>query len=161
MVQNFIIKDWKSVIFGGLGGPGGPGNPSERWGAKTPTFLEGLQGPGRPDPQKSPISGPLKKFKVPAKVEPRSRKGTAQTSGVTQSVHKPASGSTDTSDNSVHMPCNPALPNPTKKHRLNCCVLFVRTRRLACLWEGTSPPFLWPRLRPQCGRQNPDNNGAC
>ena len=46
------------VDFCGLAGPGDPGDPCKRWGAKPPTFWEGLPGPrGMPDPQKSTISG--------------------------------------------------------------------------------------------------------
>ncbi len=47
-----IFKRLEIAHFGCLGGPGGPGNPPERWGAKPPSFLEGLQSPrGFPDPK--------------------------------------------------------------------------------------------------------------
>ena len=40
------------VDFGGLGGPGSPKNHSRRWGAKPPTFWNGLWGRwGRPNPK--------------------------------------------------------------------------------------------------------------
>jgi len=38
-----MIFDRPEIVdYGGLGGPGRPGNLPKRWGAKPPTFLEGL-----------------------------------------------------------------------------------------------------------------------
>ena len=67
-----FVKDQEICQFGGLGGPGGLGNPSKRCGASPRTFSKGFPGPrGRPDPQNGRISGSLKSFKFPAKVQPR------------------------------------------------------------------------------------------
>ena len=58
-ISNFLRVGNRS--FWGLGGPGGPGDPSERWGAKPPTFLVGLQGPrGHPEPKNARFPAPQK-----------------------------------------------------------------------------------------------------
>jgi len=46
LIDDFVHRP-EIVDFGGLAGPGRPGNLPKRWGAKSPTFLEGRP-PGAP-----------------------------------------------------------------------------------------------------------------
>ncbi len=78
LTNSRIFEGLEIGHFWDLGGPRGLGDPSERWGAKLPTFCEGLRGPrGHPDPKhyRFPILVFFKDFLNQAKVQPRGRQG--------------------------------------------------------------------------------------